>query len=405
MDQAPSLAQLSKQAEQQYATAYGDQPQWVVAAPGRVNLIGEHTDYNDGFVLPMAIERYVIIAAGRPAAGAPGDQVTAYSQLIGEQQTFTVSGQGAEAKPTDLPAWCVFPYGVFDLLKQRGIDALPLQMVVLSTVPLGGGLSSSAAFEVATATLVEAVTGQTMDGRDKAKLCQQAENQYAGVPCGIMDQFSSALCQADEAMRLDCRSLETTSVPLTDPKVTVLIINSNVKHDLGSSEYPVRRATCESAAEKLGVTALRDVTMDTLLASESKLTPVEFRRAHHVVGANQRAMQFSDAAGAGDWETAGQLMYASHDSLRDDYEVSCPQVDKLVELAAAIGREGGVYGSRITGGGFGGCTVTLAEADKASAIADRILADYHQATGIEAHAFTTRPAQGSHILKPSSGKA
>ncbi|MEM6331221.1 MAG: galactokinase family protein, partial [Planctomycetota bacterium] len=227
MQQAPTLKELVAQAEALYAEQFGRPAQHVVAAPGRVNLIGEHTDYNDGFVLPMAIERYVVIAAGRPAAGddMASEQVVAYSQLVEERHAFAVTGGGPGARPADLPAWCVFPHGVLDLLHKRGVVVAPLQMAVVSTVPLGGGLSSSAAFEVATATLAEAVTGTPMDGRDKAKLCQQAENEYAGVPCGIMDQFSSALCVADQAMRLDCRSLETTPVPLTDPGVTILITN------------------------------------------------------------------------------------------------------------------------------------------------------------------------------------
>ncbi|MEN1680266.1 MAG: galactokinase [Planctomycetota bacterium] len=395
MDTAPTLADLVKQAEELFAQQFGHAAQYTVAAPGRVNLIGEHTDYNDGFVLPMAIERYVVIAAARPQGEAAADRFVAYSDMFGEKQAFAVTGGG----PTDLPQWCVYPHGVLDLLHERGVQVGPLELAVVSTVPQGGGLSSSAAFEVATATLAEAVSGQPLDGRDKAKLCQQAENDYAGVPCGIMDQFASALCAKDEAMRLDCRSLEITPVPLTDPAVTVLITNSNVKHDLGSSEYPVRRASCESAAEKLGVKALRDVTLDELIAGRDKLTEVEFRRARHVVTANERTASFHTAATAGDWATAGKLMFQSHASLRDDYEVSCPQVDLLVAIAENIGREGGVYGSRITGGGFGGCTVTLAATDHAQAIAERLLADYKQETGIEATAFTTRPAQGAHVVR------
>lgn len=391
MDQAPTLQELAADTVADYKKQFGEKPQWLVAAPGRVNLIGEHTDYNDGFVLPMAIERYVVLAAG-PADKGKG--VTLYSELVDEKHSFVANGP----VPADLPAWCIYSYGVLDLLRKRGVEAGPLNVAIHSTVPLGGGLSSSAALEVATATLVEAVTNQLMDPRDKAKLCQQAENEYAGVPCGIMDQFSSALCQADEAMRLDCRSLETTPVPLTDPDVTVLIINSNVKHDLGSSEYPVRRATCEAAAEKLGVKALRDVSLEQLLAAKEKLTDVEFRRARHVVAENERVLKFSDAASAGDWQTAGELMVQSHNSLRDDYEVSCPQVDTLVELATNIGLADGVYGSRITGGGFGGCTVTLVKTDQAAAVAEKILAEYEKKTGTHANAFTSRPAQGAHEL-------
>ncbi|MEM6330342.1 MAG: galactokinase, partial [Planctomycetota bacterium] len=183
-----------------------------------------------------------------------------------------------------------------------------------------------------------------------------------------------------------------------DPGVTILITNSNVTHDLGSSEYPLRRATCEAAAEKLGVQALRDVTPQQLAASAAELTETELRRARHVVGENQRVLDFSAAAAAGDWREAGRLMHASHDSLRDDYEVSCPQIDTLVELAGQIGPQGGVYGSRITGGGFGGCTVTLADTQRAAAIAEQILAEYEKATGGAAYAFTSRPAQGAHVV-------
>jgi len=395
VEQAPSLADLAAQAQQRYQSVFGGPATWTVAAPGRVNLIGEHTDYNEGFVLPMAIERYVVIAAGRPEPNATPGQVTLHSDLIDTQHSFAVNGQ----PPGDLPAWCVYSHGVLDLLQGRGMIAAPLQAVVLSSVPLGGGLSSSAALEVATATLAEAVTGHMLDPRDKAKLCQQAENEYAGVPCGIMDQFSSTLCQANVAMRLDCRSLETAAVPLSDPDVTVLIINSNVTHDLGSSEYPVRRAQCESAAAKLGIAALRDATLEMLAAAEAKLSPVEIRRARHVIGENERVLNFCQAAANGQWEVAGKLMDASHASLRDDYEVSCPQVDVLVDLASSIGLVGGVYGSRITGGGFGGCTVTLTRTPQASAIAEAILEAYHKETGIEASAFTSRPARGAHIIR------
>lgn len=395
MDTAPTLAELAQRAEDLFLQKFGHAAQRTVAAPGRVNLIGEHTDYNDGFVLPMAIERYVVIAAARPAGDAAAEQVVAYSDMFGEKHAFAVTGGG----PADLPAWCVYPHGVLDLLHKRGVHIGPLELVVVSTVPQGGGLSSSAAFEVATATLAEAVTGDPLDGRDKARLCQQAENEYAGVPCGIMDQFASTLGVKDEAMRLDCRSLEITPVPLTDPAVTVLITNSNVKHDLGSSEYPVRRATCEAAAAKLGAKALRDVTIDQLAAAKDELTDVEFRRARHVVTANQRTADFHAAAAAGDWSRAGALMFQSHASLRDDYAVSCTQVDALVAIAERIGAAGGVYGSRITGGGFGGCTVTLAETNQVETIAARLLADYQRETGIEAAAFTTRPAQGAHALR------
>ena len=395
LDHAADLSQLAATARTRFRQIFGHQATWVVAAPGRVNLIGEHTDYNDGFVLPMAIDRHVVIAAARPEETTAGE-FDFFSDLIDDRQSFTVTGAG----PQELPAWCVYPYGVLDLLHQRGIKIAPVEAVVLSTVPQGGGLSSSAAFEVATATLAEAVSGQRLDPADKAKLCQQAENEYAGVPCGIMDQFASAACRAGEAMRIDCRSLATTPAPLTDEALGVLIINSNVKHNLGESEYPLRRAQCEAAAAKLGVAALRDANAQQLEAAKSQLNELEYRRARHVIGANERVESFITAATAGDWPAAGQLMYASHTSLRDDYQVSCPQVDRLVELATEVGLAGGVYGSRITGGGFGGCTVSLIKAAAVGKIVAAILPAYQASTGIEATAFLSRPARGAHIITP-----
>ncbi len=393
MDTAPSLDQLVQQASDLFRKQYSGEPKWTVAAPGRVNLIGEHTDYNDGFVCPMAIERYVVLAAG-PAADRDNG-VRLFSQLSGEEATLRPGAQEVE----ELPKWAVYSFGVLDLLHKRGVTLGAIDVVVLSTVPLGGGLSSSAALEVATATLAEAVTGEPLDGRDKARLCQMAENEYVGMPCGIMDQFSSALCKAGEAMRLDCRSLETHAVPLADPQVSVLVTNSNVKHELTGSEYPTRRKQCEQAAAALGVPMLRDATMEMLEAKRDVMDNVIFRRARHIIGENQRVLHFSQAAADGDWQKAGELMYGSHAAMRDDFEISCPEIDQLVEIAREIGLAGGVYGSRMSGGGFGGCTVTLVETDRVEAVTQRLLEAYRKRTGLQATPFVTRPADGAHVVE------
>ncbi|QDU87476.1 Galactokinase [Pirellulimonas nuda] len=393
MDTAPSLDQLVLQARELFREQYGADARWTVAAPGRVNLIGEHTDYNDGYVCPMAIERYVVIAAGRAEGRDAG--VRFFTALSQEETTL----RPGEQETIDLPKWAVYPYGVLDLLRKRGMMLGAIDAVVVSTVPLGGGLSSSAALEVATATLAEAVSGQPLDGRDKARLCQMAENHYVGMPCGIMDQFSSALCSAGEAMRLDCRSLEIHPVPLADPAVSVLVTNSNVKHELTGSEYPTRRKQCEQAATALGVPMLRDATIELLEAKRDSMEDVIYRRARHIIGENQRVIDFSAAAAVGDWAKAGELMYASHAAMRDDFEISCPEIDALVEIARGIGPAGGVYGSRMTGGGFGGCTVTLVETAKVDAVVKRLLDEYRQQTGAEGAAFVTRPAGGAHAIK------
>lgn len=382
------LQELINDTRQQYRATFAADPRWLAAAPGRVNLIGEHTDYNDGFVMPMAIERYVVMAAGRPADGNAGLRFV--SDAFPEPAEFMPE----QESPAYLPRWGVYIRGVIELMNEKGFNVGPLQVAVRSNVPLGGGLSSSAALEVCTATLIEAVVGRNLDLREKALLCQRAENMYAGVPCGIMDQFSSALCEADHLMRLDCRSLETEQVPMDDPKVTVLIINSNVKRELSGSEYAQRRAQCESAAKALGVPALRDATLEQLEAARGPLDPLAYRRARHVITENERVLQAARNIAALDWCKVGELMYASHDSLRDDYEVSCPELDLLVSLA----REHGAIGSRLTGAGFGGCTVSLVETESIHELAAAVTSNYESQTGIEPKWFTTRPAKGAHII-------
>ena len=387
------LEQLAAEAKQSYAERFGSPPSWVVAAPGRVNLIGEHTDYNDGFVMPMAIERYVVIAAG-PGSGA-GDVLRVYSDAMEGECTIDLSESAAE----DLPQWGLYVRGVLVEMKEAGFPCGSLQACIRANVPLGGGLSSSAALEVATATMVEAATGKSMGGAEKAQLCQRAENVHVGMPCGIMDQFSSAVCETDHLMQLDCRSLVTKQVPFTNPNVTVLIINSNVKRELASSAYPIRRGQCETAAKQLGVTALRDATLRMLDKMADQLEDVVYRRARHVITENERVEMMAAALEADNWAQAGDLMYASHDSLRDDYEVSCEELNLLVDTAHQIGTGGGVIGSRLTGAGFGGCTVTLVETDAVEDVASRIAQVYQTTLSIQPTLFTTRPGPGAHIIE------
>jgi galactokinase len=390
------LASLTEKVESEFAARYQRAPRWVVAAPGRVNLIGEHIDYNDGFVLPMAIERYVVIAAAPgDGQGNPGPAANVYS--IDLDEDVRIGLQSAEDPGT--PTWSSYVEGVLAGFMNRG-NAIPsFDAVISSNVPLGGGLSSSAALEVATATLVEVMLEQTLAPVDKALLCQKAEHDYAGVPCGIMDQFSSVFGENDALILLDCRSQELQSVPFLSSDVTVLITNSNVKHELTGGEYAERRAQCDSAIKKLGLASWREATMEHLEAERDTLDEVEYRRARHVITEIDRTTKAASAFREGKWATAGELMYQSHRSLRDDYEVSCDELDLLVDLAREIGSDGGVIGSRMTGGGFGGCTVTLVESGKADEVAAALKSRYQEKTGIEPHVFASRPAQGAHVIR------
>ena len=259
IDENVSVPQLAREARDEFRHRFGRDPRWITAAPGRVNLIGEHTDYNDGFVLPMAIERYVVLAADTATPSPETDQQPGYrigSMTTGETQSWPVGG----CPPGGKGNWTSYVWGVLDLCQKRQLATGPLDIIVHSTVPVGGGLSSSAALEVATATLVEAITQSPLDPVDKALLCQKAEHEYAGVPCGIMDQFSSVMGRANRLILLDCRSAQAELVPLDGNDVSVLITNTNVKHELTGGEYAERRGQCEAAARHLQVPSLRDCT-------------------------------------------------------------------------------------------------------------------------------------------------
>jgi galactokinase len=356
-----------------------------------VNLIGEHTDYNDGFVLPMAIERYTVFAGDQNKDKA----VTLHSSTTGETANFSVRGAVEKGEP----AWSNYVRGVVAGFQQRGQKVGGFDAVIASTVPFGGGLSSSAALEVAAATFLESMAGKAIDKVEKALLCQKAEHDFAGVPCGIMDQFTSTLAEPDHALLLDCRSRTTTSVAMSDPGVTVLIINTNVRHKLADGAYAQRRAQCEAAAKAMKVPALRDATMKLLMAAKPKMEPVVFRRARHVITENERTLEAARALQAGDWESAGKLMYASHASLRDDYEVSCAELDIVVEIAQSLAVDGGVIGCRMTGAGFGGCAVSLVKTERAAWITKALGAAYEKKTGNQATIFSSRPAGGASVLR------
>ena len=386
--------ELVDETTQSFQKKFGSEPAWIVAAPGRVNLIGEHIDYNDGFVLPMAIDRYVVIAGGPSIQNADEsvDQATLYSLDLNETATVPLD---ADSRPQS-KHWSNYLRGVIAGFAELGQNIPAFNAVVHSNVPTGGGLSSSAALEVATATLLEAITGHTLDLRDKGLMCQKAEHVFAGVPCGIMDQFSSVMCQADHVLLLDCRSQKTEQVPFLNLEIAVLIVNSEVKHELSDGEYGVRRDQCVQAASGLGIKSLRDYSLEQLEQNRDKLQPVVYQRAHHVVTEIARTVAAAESMKSGDWDRLGKLMYESHYSLSKNFEVSCKELDLLVELASTCE---GVLGSRMTGGGFGGCTVSLVQAENLSSVMESIGKRYQQETGIEPSMFATRPSQGVHVVK------
>lgn len=377
-----------------FVDAFGGSATIAAVAPGRVNLIGEHTDYNGGFVLPMAIERQSVVMVRPRKDKLARLRSTALPGVA--EFPVDIDGGALKSAPIGLggPDWSRYLRGVVAFsYTPCGFD-----LMVDSNVPAGGGLSSSASIELATATALEALGGVAFDPVTKAKLCQMAEHRYGGTPCGIMDQFIIAMGRRGCALLIDCRDHSTRDVPMDDEGLAVLIINSNVKHELSGGEYAQRRAQCEAAAGGLGVSSLRDADMAVLEAAKAKMDDVLYRRARHVVCENARTLAFADAVASRDWNTVSQAMFASHDSLRDDYEVSTPELDLLVKLAAEHRGAGGLIGARMTGGGFGGCTVNLVRADKADAVAQTICKAYRSRTGTDPTPFVTRPADGARLV-------
>ena len=387
---------LVTRVEARFESQFKRQARWVAAAPGRVNLIGEHTDYNGGFVFPLAIERNMVLAADeRGGATDCNAEITVYSENLGDTQTLKILNNTIEKTGE----WTDYIAGIFVGFLNLGVQFKSIDIALAGDVPMGGGLSSSAALEVSVATLLEAITGKTLSPIEKVLLCQKAEHDYAGVPCGIMDQFASVNGKKDHLLLLDCDSQQAEAVPFMSDEYSILIIDSNVKHSLANGEYSKRKAECEAAAKILNVDTLRQVTMDQLEKSASKMDPIIFRRARHVIGEIERTEQAAVAMRASDWATVGELMLASHTSLRDDFEVSCKELDVLVELMMELGESKGVVGTRMTGGGFGGCTVSVVPTSEVDDLIAGVSQRYKEKIGIEPEIFTTRPAEGSRMIK------
>ncbi|MEA3336333.1 MAG: galactokinase [Chloroflexota bacterium] len=371
-----------------FVQRFGEAPAAVVRAPGRVNLIGEHTDYNDGFVLPMAIDRAIWIAL-RPRTD---DRVQLASLDFDVEDGFSlnnlVQGNG----------WLEYPKGVAWALQENGYELMGWEGVLTGDVPRAAGLSSSAALELATARSFSEVSGFPWEAAPMATLAQLAENRWVGVNCGIMDQMISAAGKQDHAMLIDCRSLESTAVPLP-PDTAVVVLDTATRRGLVDSAYNERRSQCEAAARFFGVPALRDVSLIEFEARADELDDLTRRRAQHVITENDRTLQAVEAMQAGDAVELGRLMDASHASLRDDFEVSSPELNTMVEIAR---RQTGCFGARMTGAGFGGCAVALVHSDTAEEFGELVVRDYQTATGLSPNIYICHATNGAEVVGESN---
>ncbi len=371
-----------------YRRAFGQPPELLVRAPGRVNLIGEHTDYNDGFVLPCAIDKDTVVAAGPSSDGMIHAVAADYADA---RDSFTAAGPFYPAE-TD---WPNYVRGVARALADGGVAVGAAKLAIAGDVPLGSGLSSSASLEIAVGRALSELARQVPDPTTLARIAQRAENEFVGCACGIMDQLIATRGVADHALLIDCRTLECRPVALP-PGVSVIIAHSGVRHAHAGGEYNDRRAQCEAASRHFGVPALRDLTLDQLEAGKAGLDPVSYRRARHVVTENARTRAAADALERGDLSTLGQLMAQSHLSMRDDFEITVPAVDALAAIMTApLAGEGG---ARMTGGGFGGCVVAVAGNDRVDAVLAAIADDYRDPAGNKADVFVCRATQGAGLL-------
>ena len=370
---------------------YGTRPR-IFRAPGRVNLIGEHTDYNDGFVLPMAIDRETAVTI----AGRNDRILKIWSLNLDDSSELDLSNIG----PGHHGTWIDYVEGIVSALAGRGLVLAGADIALKSDMGIGSGLASSAALEIALGTALIAVSGGTIDSFSLALAGQTAEHIHVGIQCGIMDQFISAHALENHALLLDCRTLQAKQIPLKLREYETVVCDSKVSHTLASSEYNRRRRDCRSGVKLLGIVlpgirALRDVTPHELELHRSRLPETVFRRCRHVISENARTLKAAEALSSGDVAGIGRLMSASHQSLRDDYQVSCSELDILVESANA---QPGVLGARMTGGGFGGCTVNLVKRSRLESFRKNVSREYQEKTGITPEIFAVHASPGSNEI-------
>jgi galactokinase len=380
---------------ERFRAMFDAEPQ-ISTAPGRVNLIGEHTDYNEGFVLPCAI------GFATQAAVSPRADHKLVLRSTEFEQPFEFNARDLPQRP--LATWCDYVLGVAVMLTKRGFQVSGANLLVHGEVPMGAGLSSSAAIEVSTTLALLSVLDAKLALPEIARLCQRAENDFVGAKVGIMDQFVSCLGKEGHALLLDCRSLEFQLVPVPE-EVKLVICDTKVKHEHSAGEYNRRREECEEGVRILasvftGIKALRDVSPDQLSSVRDRMPPLIYKRCQHVVEENRRVLESVECLRAGDLYRMGELMQASHASLRDLYEVSCRELDVMVEVAAGLP---GYHGGRMTGGGFGGCTVNLVASPQAEIFRGEIAERYRRQTGISPDIYICSPANGAHVeLKTAS---
>lgn len=391
--QTPTLEARARHLRERFEQLYDHEPEGVWQAPGRVNLIGEHTDYNLGYVLPFAIDRQALIAIRRREPGEQdADLLELASTLEAEDQVPKVTAVHLdELASGTLSGWATYPAAVPQVLNEEpGVSLGGFQLLVDSTVPVGSGLSSSHALEVGTIVALNDICGLGLDSASMVRLTQRAENVFVGAPTGIMDQSASLLSRAGHALFLDCRSFESRAVPLplTEHGLVVLVIDTRVAHALVDGGYAERRASCEAAAAQLGVHSLRDIPEVQALHGLDERT---FRRARHIVSENQRVLRTVQALEAGDLAQVGRLLVESHVSMRDDYEISCPELDLAVDTAL----EAGALGARMTGGGFGGSAIALVKETEAATMRERVAQAFHEAGYRQPAVFEVSAANGA----------
>jgi galactokinase len=384
-----------------FARFFGRPPRGIAIAPGRVNLIGEHTDYNEGFVLPVAIDRAVT------AAFAPRSDRLVHARSLDFSQDDSFSLDTIDR--LEGSSWANYVRAVAAVLQQAGYPLTGIDIAIHGDIPVGAGLSSSAALEVAVLGALQSTAELEIAPRDQALLTQRAENQFVGVNCGIMDQMTSILGRRGHALFIDCRTLETELIPLdlAAHNLKIVVAQTGVTHTLSASAYNQRRDECSEALRTLSHTiterpllSLRDITPLDLEAHAAALPEKLARRARHVVNENERVLRSVQALREGDFTTFGGLLYASHESLRRDYEVSCPELDLMVNLASNVE---GVVGARMTGAGFGGCTVNLVYEEALDRFRDDVIETYRAQTGLPGEMYVCQPADGLHILSAGGG--
>ena len=382
------ITQLKERAAQAFKTVCGYTATTFVQAPGRVNLIGEHTDYNDGFVMPCAIDYQAVVACAPRNDNIVRLISVDYDNVLDEFDISTPVVKGEQL-------WANYMRGVIYYLQRQGYVMGGADMAITGNVPLGAGLSSSAALEVVTGQAMKALYQLDISPLDLALIGQKAEHEFAGSNCGIMDQMISACGQKSHALLIDCRSLASQAVHIPE-NVSIMIVNSNVKHSLVDGQYNARRQQCEEAARILGKKALRDATLEELDASDIEKGSDVYKRAHHVISENDRTQACATALIDGDLKQVGQYMYASHASMRDDFEITIPEIDFIVQtLKEAIGTQGG---ARMTGGGFGGCCVALMPSDMVAEVKQAITSRYEAHTGIKESIYICTAQDGANIL-------